>query len=57
MKIVTKINNFIHKKVKLSACKETSTSHAPFRSYYSDLFTISKAYNEKLLIIYANIRV
>lgn len=57
MKIVTKINNFIHKKVRLSACKETSTSHTPFRSYYSDLFTFSKAYNEKLLIIYANIRV
>ena len=57
MKIVTKINNFIHKKVKLSACKETSTCHTSFHSYDADLFTISKAYNEKLLIIYANIRV
>jgi hypothetical protein len=57
MKIVTKIYSLIHKKVKLSACKETSTCHTSFHSYDADLFTISKAYNEKLLIIYANIRV
>lgn len=57
MKIVTKIYNFIHTKVKSSVCKQTSTCYTSFHTYDADLFTISKAYNEKLLIIYANIRV
>lgn len=57
MKIATKIFILLNRKVKQITYKEKSTCRVSAPSYDADLFAIFKAYNEKLLIIYANIRV
>lgn len=57
MKIVINSFNFIHKKVKQTTSKVQSARQVLVFSFHANLFTIYKAYNEKLLIIYANIRV
>lgn len=57
MKIATKIFILLNRKVKQITYKEKSTCRVSSPSYDADLFAIFKAYNEKLLIIYANIRV
>lgn len=38
-------------------CVDSSFSNPFASSHFDDLFTFSKAYNEKLLIVFANIRV
>ncbi|WP_157868401.1 hypothetical protein [Flavobacterium indicum] len=51
-------NTYIFKETELSFTCNFSSLIRPFSySHFVDLFTISKAYNEKLLIVFANIRV
>lgn len=57
MKISNQIRNVLQQSI-LSLTCIFSSENKPFAiSRFLDLFTFSKAYNEKLLIVFANIRV